>query len=270
MIKVFKYLNVSLMFFPVILLPPLFGRSFFIPVLFFAALLHEGGHFLAAHFLGAKPRRINLMPYGAQLELAGAPPPFEEGVIAAAGPLVSLALLPAAAVFNLPLFYRANLYILIINLLPAPPLDGGRILRAVLCRFLGCARGRRAARRIGRVVGVLTAAAGAVLSPWLLFIGLFMLLSRESLPPPVKMLLQNPPQKSAARLKKINVSPGAPALALIERFTPGRRRHIINITGQSPCKITEEQVLKGILSLGAGATMGEVAKLILESESNMG
>ena len=120
---------------------------------FACVLLHELGHALAARAFGIRTRDIALYPIGgvARLESTGERP-VEEVVIALAGPAVNLALVlllapvvvlawAAGRLATLPGQYVAgvaasNIGLMIFNLLPVFPMDGGRVLRALLWSFL--------------------------------------------------------------------------------------------------------------------------------------
>lgn len=167
-------------------------------ILFFASLLaHEFGHALQARREGMEIDGITLWLFGGVAKFRGMfPSAGAEFRIAIAGPLVSLAIgvafVAVAAVFSLPeaadgvaawLGY-INLFLLLFNLLPALPLDGGRVLRAALW---GAKRDFAAATRIaagiGRAFGYLFIAAGIAMfviwndfsGAWLAFIGWFLL-----------------------------------------------------------------------------------------------
>lgn len=140
--------------------------------LFAIVLLHEFGHALACRSVGGKAERILLWPLGG---IAFVSPPLRPGAwlwSLAAGPLVNVVLLPltlvAAGVINQPSlgasadavrFVNAvtlmNLVLLVFNLLPIYPLDGGQIAQAILWYFIGFAK----ALRIVAIVGVVAAAA---------------------------------------------------------------------------------------------------------------
>lgn len=140
----------------------------------FAALEHELAHALTARRLGYALDRIVLMPYGAVLsgDFSGIPPK-EEALIAAAGPLCSgLTALGFAALWWLfPETYpytdaaaHVSFSLFVVNLLPAYPLDGGRILRVLLSRLK-----EEHARRITRAVSFSVSAAIFSLFVWSCF-----------------------------------------------------------------------------------------------------
>lgn len=140
--------------------------------LFASVLVHELAHSIYAVRRGGKVRSITLLMIGGVSELA-APPP-NEAVMALAGPATSLVLggillglarlgrgvdLPNA---TFALFYlgQLNLVLGVFNLLPAFPMDGGRVLRSVLARRMGRVRATRLAARVGRAFALLFAAMG--------------------------------------------------------------------------------------------------------------
>ncbi len=165
---------------------------------FFASLVaHEFGHALQARREGVAIDGITLWVFGGVAKLAGPfPTPEAELRIALAGPAVSLVLgvvflavaallpLPAAADGVVHWLGNTNLVLLAFNMLPALPLDGGRVLRALLWRSRRDFRAAtRTAAALGRgfgqgliVLGVLAVVAGGGASGvWLAFIGWFLL-----------------------------------------------------------------------------------------------
>ena len=107
------------------------GHTFF-PFLV-SIFLHEAGHLAALFLCGAEIRGLRLEAPGASIE-TGSLPCGKELAAAAAGPAVNLLLFSLTLRKNPP-FAMVNLCLLIFNLLPFYPLDGGRMLRALLSAF---------------------------------------------------------------------------------------------------------------------------------------
>ena len=152
--------------------------------LFLIVLIHEFGHALACRQVGGTADQIVLWPLGG---VAYVSPPQRPGAVLwsiAAGPLVNVVLVPtlmgvqylcrtAGLWHTMPdayLFVRSvaliNLLLLIFNLLPVFPLDGGQILRALLWFPLGRAASLKVAAVIG-LVGVVGLLALAVWAGWM-------------------------------------------------------------------------------------------------------
>ncbi|MFM1652362.1 M50 family metallopeptidase [Brevibacillus sp. B_LB10_24] len=112
--------------------------------LFVIVIIHELGHIAAARELGWRVAQIQLLPFGgvATMEEDLAADPLEEIVIALAGPFMNVAMIFCSLLFWwlgiwseawTVFFINSNLMIAGFNLLPIWPLDGGRILQALLC-----------------------------------------------------------------------------------------------------------------------------------------
>jgi Zn-dependent protease len=135
---------------------------------FASVLLHELGHALVARQLGVQVSGIELSFFGGAAKMVQLPrTASHELAIAAAGPAVSLALggagLGLAALTGVGLFAWlgwTNLIIAGFNLIPALPMDGGRILRALLTRKLDFVRATDAAVAVSRVTAIAFAVIG--------------------------------------------------------------------------------------------------------------
>ena len=149
-----------------------------IVALFVCVLLHEYGHSLVAQRLGIEIGDITLLPIGGLARLKSLPEkPWDEVKIAIAGPLVNVVLAPfffavalllggslttppdilggvqsAAQVFVYLGFI--NVALVVFNLIPAFPLDGGRVLRGLLATRLGAVRATDVSAAIGQVFAV--------------------------------------------------------------------------------------------------------------------
>ena len=135
----------------------------FMAAVFASVVAHELGHALTARLHGIGTREILLLPIGgvAQLEHAGTMRPRVEQLVALAGPVVSFllagVLFTVGAVFGdvtpnsfIGALAWANLGLAVFNMLPAFPMDGGRVLRATLARRMGYARATSIAATIGK------------------------------------------------------------------------------------------------------------------------
>lgn len=161
--------------------------------LFVCVLLHEYGHALAARRYGIGTRDITLLPIGGVARLDRMPDkPWQEFVVALAGPAVNVAIgaalwvglwiggywqplasLSATSGNLLERLLAANVFLVLFNLLPAFPMDGGRVLRAVLAMRINYSRATRIAARIGQGMAALFGFAGLFGNPMLLLIALF-------------------------------------------------------------------------------------------------
>ncbi len=129
--------------------------------LLLAAAAHEAGHFAALYFTGGRVSSVRADVCGAVIERSGSTSTLEEVICAAAGPLAGVAYALLAARLGTALGSRMltasagmSLVLSAFNLLPAPPLDGGRIAEALL--------GRRAAGAIALAAAGLVLSAGLV------------------------------------------------------------------------------------------------------------
>ena len=153
----------------------------FIVLLFLCVVLHEFGHILAARHFGIHTPEVVLLPIGGVSRLERIPErPREELIMALAGPAVTLAIAVAlitalggppdprdilAATSGRTLLAQlayANLVLLVFNLVPAFPMDGGRVLRALLSARLGHVRGTRIAATTGQILAIIFGIIGLV------------------------------------------------------------------------------------------------------------
>jgi len=166
---------------------------FFVLLLFGCVLLHEFGHVFAARYYGIPTPDITLLPIGGVARLQRMPDkPVEELVVAAAGPLVNVVI--AAVLFlilgrisdpehaahledpRIDLMSRlasVNVMLVLFNLIPAFPMDGGRVLRALLAMRLPYARATQIAATVGQGLAFVFGFVGLFYNPLLIFIAIF-------------------------------------------------------------------------------------------------
>jgi Zn-dependent protease/predicted transcriptional regulator len=159
----------------------------FIGSLFACVVLHELGHALAAKRFGIRTRDIILLPIGGVARLERIPEkPSQEFWVALAGPIVNVLIVCGIVIFlqfhsgvgsNAAGFATRLMWLNILmagfNLLPAFPMDGGRILRALLAMRIGRLRATAVAARIGQYMAVLFGIIGFFQNPFLIFIAIF-------------------------------------------------------------------------------------------------
>jgi Zn-dependent protease/predicted transcriptional regulator len=161
--------------------------------LFAFVVLHELSHSLVARHYKIKVRKIVLYPIGGVSEIEEIPEnPRVEWRMAIAGPLTSFAIgtvllvltamttglttLPLLTLTgNNMLFDLASLNLLLgaFNMIPAFPMDGGRVFRALLAEKLKFSDATKYAAFIGKLLGVVMAVVGVLYNPWLIIIGVF-------------------------------------------------------------------------------------------------
>ncbi len=165
----------------------------FILLLFVFVIMHEYGHALTARRFGVKTRDITLYPIGGVARLERMPEkPIEEFWVAIAGPAVNMVI--AAVLFGWLVLTNTlepltgltissgsfierlavvNVSLVLFNLIPAFPMDGGRVLRSLLAMRMDYVRATQIAANIGQGMAFLFGLAGLFGNPTLLFIAFF-------------------------------------------------------------------------------------------------
>ena len=181
-------------------MPATVNGVIFVLLIFLCVLLHEFGHALAARHYGIKTHDITLLPIGGLARLERMPDkPSEEVVVALAGPAVNIVIAGVLWIFigltsglpnpevmhqtSLPLALRlftVNIWLVLFNMIPAFPMDGGRVLRAVLAMRMNYARATQIAASIGQGIAFIFFILGLQSNPMLLLIAVFIYFGASS------------------------------------------------------------------------------------------
>jgi Zn-dependent protease/CBS domain-containing protein len=168
----------------------------FISAIFACIALHEFGHILTARRFGIQSPEVTLLPIGGVADIEGMPQkPYQELLIALAGPMVNVAIAAVLAGLSGGLQLRdaahltdpsisilgrlaaTNVFLALFNLMPAFPMDGGRVLRAALAMWLGQGKATRIAAQIGQGFAFLLGFMGLYGNPMLLLIAVFIFMA---------------------------------------------------------------------------------------------
>ena len=171
--------------------------TIFIVLLFLCVLLHELGHVFAARRYGVKTRDVTLWPFGGIASMERMPEkPSQELIVALAGPAVNVVIAAVLLLWlgtsldpqNLTAIENptvslaaklagANIILVLFNMIPAFPMDGGRVLRALLAMHVGNARATELAATIGQGFAVVFGILGIFYNPMLIIIAVFIFLA---------------------------------------------------------------------------------------------
>lgn len=267
-------------------------------LLFLSVTLHELGHSLQAQKFGVKVRDITLMPMGGLAQMEEIPEdPNKELRIAIAGPLVNFgiaalligigALLDARALLSieelqaslgrvswsglLAYLTTANLMLGLFNLIPAFPMDGGRVLRALLAKKMEHAKATRIAAQVGQGLAMLLGLWGFMSGSWtLVIIAIFVWMGagQENQGVQVKHTLGDTTvdqvMTRAPHALKINDS-----LSRAVELTLSTSQADFPVLEWGSNKVvgmlSETDLLRGLQSKGAGAAVREVMQTPLTS-----
>lgn len=172
----------------------------FILALFACVVLHELGHALMARRFNIATKQINLLPIGGVAEMEKIPEnPIQELWISIAGPLVNVGIalllfiymnlsssIPSIAYLQqldsthlIENLFAANIVLAVFNMIPAFPMDGGRVLRAWLSFSVGRKKATKLAAKIGQVLAIGFVILGVFYNFWLIIIGIFIYFGAE-------------------------------------------------------------------------------------------
>jgi Zn-dependent protease len=252
--------------------------------IFGCVVLHELGHALAARRYGIQTKKITLLPIGGLASLERIPDePKQELWVALAGPavnvaiaLVLLAITPAFALLPddasltvstfeglLATLLQANVMLVLFNLVPAFPMDGGRVLRALLALRMGRVRATQIASSLGQFLAVGFVLWGLFSNPMLVLIGIFIFFGAQSESVVVQQLefLKGHTVREAMMTKFITLSPHETVRDSADKLLAGSDQDLIVVENDEAVGIMTRALI--ITSLKEGMADRPVSEVMM-------
>ena len=254
----------------------------FFLALFVCIVLHEFGHILMARRFGVRTPDVILLPIGGVARLERMPDhPRQEFLIATAGPLVTLAIavilyLSVTLAGDRPTLrdpiladesflvrlMAVNVYLLLFNLIPAFPMDGGRMLRAVLASRVGMVRGTRIAATLGQMLAVVGGLYGITRpEPILALVAFFVFLGANAEAAAVETRAAGEglkvQQMMVTNFRTIPIH--ATLSQAVDLLLSGEQREfpVVDNYGRTEGILTRDNLIRGLSQKGAGSTVAE-------------
>jgi stage IV sporulation protein FB len=254
----------------------------FLVALFACVLVHEFGHIGMARRFGVRTPDVILLPIGGVARIERMPDePRQELLIALAGPAVTLGIAAVLFVITVatglrpslqdpvvehqPFLVRllaVNIYLLLFNLLPVFPMDGGRVLRAVLAHRLGLVRGTRIAGGIGQVAALAMGIYGFVVgAPMLMLVALFVFLGAGAETSAVETRAAGEGiQVAQMMVTDFRTIPIHATLSqAVDLLLSGEQREfpVVDNLGRVEGLLTRDNLIRGLHAHGPGGTVGQ-------------
>ncbi len=264
-------------------LAAVFSGVFFILLLFVFVVMHEYGHALTARKYGIKTRDITLYPIGGVARLERMPEkPIEELWVALAGPAVNVVAaivlfgylvvsgtfqpLTSLSISTGSLIERlmvVNLWLVLFNLIPAFPMDGGRVLRALLGLRLEYVQATQVAANVGQAFAFLFGFIGLFSDPFLVFIALFVWMgaAQEASMAQMKHSLGNIPVTRAMMTDFQTLTPQDTLARVVELILAGAQHDFPVIQNERVVGILDRDTfMKALSERGDGTLVADIMR----------
>jgi Zn-dependent protease/CBS domain-containing protein len=253
----------------------------FLLLLFLCVLLHEFGHIFTARAFGVATPDVILLPIGGVSRLERIPEqPSEEFLIAIAGPLVNVAIavflivaggahlelnrlvaLESTSTSMVDRLAAVNVFLAVFNLIPAFPMDGGRVLRALLASRFGYVRATELAAAIGQWVAFLLGFLGLFGNPLLIFIAIFVYLaaSAEAHLVAIRAISQGVPVTAAMMTQFATLTPDEHVDAAVETLlrTSQSEFPVVDGTGRPVGVLARNDLIRALKERGPDAKVAD-------------
>lgn len=254
----------------------------FILAIFGCVLLHEFGHAIAARAFGIRTPDITLLPIGGVARLQRMPDrPWQELVVALAGPAVNVVIAGVLILFlgrgtdlshlenmeqpqgeMLSKLASVNIILVLFNLIPAFPMDGGRVLRALLATSMSYARATQIAAWVGQALAFALGFAGLFYNPMLIFIAFFIFLGaqQESSVAQLKEVSENLTVSDAMMTQIVRLPDRASLDEAVEALLRTAQHEFPVVDGEDRIVgvLTRDHMISGLRNKGAAAAVTEV------------
>lgn len=254
----------------------------FVLALFGCIVLHELGHALTAKRYGVRTQDITLLPIGGLARLERIPEnPVQEFWIAVAGPAVNVAIAACLAVLLLlwhgslgswqlqlskdeflPQLMYVNVLLVVFNMIPAFPMDGGRVLRAILAHFSGdYVRATQNAASVGQALAIMFGFLGLFGNPMLVFIALFVYLGAQEETNMVMMrsALKGIPVRAAMMTRVRALAPDDTLETAIQELLAGSQHDFpVTVDGRVTGILMRADVMQALAAGGREQRVSEV------------
>jgi Zn-dependent protease/CBS domain-containing protein len=258
------------------------SRVIFVLLLFLCVVLHEFGHAFAAKAFGINTPDITLLPIGGVARLERMPEePVQELIIAVAGPLVNVVIAlglfvvgGAQGLLNrstveggglIAQLLTINIMLVLFNLLPAFPMDGGRVLRALLATRMSYARATQVAATVGQGFAFIFGFLGLFgPNPFLLFIALFVYIgaSQEAALAQMKDVSRRFPVSSAMVREFRTLSENATLEEAVDALLATSQHDfpVVDETGSVAGLLTRHDLIAALRKNDPGLRVGDVMR----------